>query len=149
MGKLDGKRIAFLQTDGVEQVELVKPLEAIKEEGAEATLVSLEEGEFQGFDHLDKADTFTADLAVSDADACDFDLEAGVLEGRTVTSFPSLKTDIRNAGGKWVDEEVHVDEGLITSRTPDDLPAFIDKAIEEFCEGEHEEQARSVEAAAS
>jgi len=193
MGKLDGKKIAFLQTDGVEQVELVKPLEAIKEEGAEATLVSLEEGEFQGFDHLDKADTFAADLAVSDADAGDFDglvlpggvanpdflrvdedavafvrgffeqakpvaaichgpwtlVEAGVLEGRTVTSFPSLKTDIRNAGGEWVDEEVHVDEGLVTSRTPDDLPAFIDKAIEEFCEGEHEEQARSVESAAS
>ena len=76
-------------------------------------------------------------------------MEAGVLEGRTVTSFPSLKTDIRNAGGEWVDEEVHVDEGLVTSRTPDDLPAFIDKAIEEFCEGEHEEQARSVESAAS
>jgi protease I len=193
MGKLDGKKIAFLQTDGVEQVELVKPLEAIKDEGAEVTLVSLEEGEFQGFDHLDKADTFTADLAASDADAGDFDglvlpggvanpdflrldddavafvrgffeqakpvaaichgpwtlVEADVLKGRTVTSFPSLQTDIRNAGGTWVDEEVHVDEGLVTSRKPDDLPAFIEKAIEEFCEGEHEEQARSVETAAS
>ncbi len=193
MGKLDGKKIAFLQTDGVEQVELVKPMEAIKEAGAEVTLVSLEQGEFQGFDHLDKADTFTADLAAADADAGDFDglvlpggvanpdflrveedavafvrgffeqakpvaaichgpwtlVEANVLKGRTVTSFPSLQTDIRNAGGTWVDEQVHVDEGLVTSRTPDDLPAFIDKAIEEFCEGEHEDQARSVESAAS
>ena len=192
MGKLNGKKIAFLQTDGVEQVELMGPLEAIQGEGADTTLVSLEQGEFQGFNHLDKGDTFTADVAVADADAGDYDglvlpggvanldflrvdedavafvrsffeqakpvaaichgpwtlVEAGVLQGRTITSWPSLRTDITNAGGTWVDEEVHVDQGLVTSRKPDDIPAFSAKAIEEFAEGRHEEQARSVGAGA-
>jgi protease I len=64
-------------------------------------------------------------------------VEADVVRGRTVTSWPSLKTDIENAGGRWVDEEVHVDQGLVTSRKPDDLPAFCAKAIEEFAEGRH------------
>src|ERR687893_1315974 len=71
-------------------------------------------------------------------------VEADVVRGRTLTSWPSLQTDIRNAGGNWVDEEVVVDEGFVTSRKPDDLPAFCAKAVEEFCEGEHSEQARSV-----
>jgi protease I len=75
-------------------------------------------------------------------------IDAGVLSGRKVTSWPSLKTDLRNAGANWVDEEVVVDEGLVTSRKPDDLPAFCAKAVEEFCEGEHSEQARSVGASA-
>ncbi len=66
-------------------------------------------------------------------------VEAGVVKGRTLTSFPSLQTDIRNAGGTWVDEEVHVDAGLVTSRKPDDLPAFNAKIIEEFAEGEHDQ----------
>jgi protease I len=74
-------------------------------------------------------------------------VEAGVLKGRTITSWPSLQTDIRNAGGNWVDEEVHVDEGLVSSRNPDDLPAFTDKIIEEFCEGKHEEMAASAQGA--
>lgn len=65
-------------------------------------------------------------------------VEADVVEGRTVTSYPSLQSDIRNAGGEWVDEEVVVDEGLVTSRNPDDLPAFCDKVVEEFEEGRHE-----------
>ncbi|MCW3001826.1 MAG: type 1 glutamine amidotransferase [Conexibacter sp.] len=65
-------------------------------------------------------------------------VEAGVVSGRTLTSWPSLQTDIRNAGGTWVDEEVHVDQGLVTSRKPDDLPAFNAKMIEEFAEGEHQ-----------
>jgi len=187
MGKLDGKKVAVLFTDGVEQVELDKPVEGLKGEGAEVTFLTLEPGEVQAFNHLDHADKVKVDTAVKDADASDFDalllpggvanpdflradedavsfvrsfveqakpigaichgpwtlVEADVLKGRTITSFPSLQTDIRNAGGNWVDEEVHVDEGLVTSRNPDDLPAFTDKIIEEFCEGKHEEMAAS------
>jgi protease I len=67
-------------------------------------------------------------------------IEAGVVDGRTVTSWPSLQTDLRNAGAEWVDEEVHVDQGLVTSRKPDDLPAFNAKIVEEFAEGVHEGQ---------
>jgi protease I len=186
-GKLDGKKIAFLFTDGVEQVELDKPAEAVKEAGADIEYVSLEEGEIQAFNHLDHGDKVKVDKAVSAADVSDYDglvlpggvanpdllrgdddavafvrsfveaakpigvichgpwtlVEAGVLKGRTITSWPTLKTDIENAGGNWVDEEVHVDEGLVSSRNPDDLPAFCEKIVEEFCEGEHEEMAAS------
>ena len=74
-------------------------------------------------------------------------VEADVLRGRTITSWPSLQTDIRNAGGRWVDEEVVVDEGLVSSRKPDDLPAFCAKLVEEFCEGVHEGQRQSVSSA--
>ena len=74
-------------------------------------------------------------------------VEADVLNGRTITSWPSLQTDIRNAGGTWVDEEVVVDEGLVSSRNPDDLPAFCSKIVEEFCEGVHEGQRESVSTA--
>jgi protease I len=76
-------------------------------------------------------------------------VEAGVVRGRTVTSWPSLQTDIRNAGGNWVDKEVVVDQGLVTSRKPDDLPAFNKKMIEEFAEGKHAGQKRSVQAGAT
>jgi protease I len=185
MGKLDGKKIAFLATDGVEQVELTEPREAVENEGAETQLISLEEGQIQGFEHLDKKDKFRVDKAVSDADASDYDglvlpggvanpdalrtdqdavsfvraffeagkpvgaichapwtlIEADVVDGLKVTSWPSLKTDLRNAGAEWVDEEVVVDRGLTTSRKPDDLPAFNGKIVEEFCEGKHEELA--------
>lgn len=182
--RLEGKKIAFLATDGVEQVELTRPWDAVREAGAETTLVSIEAGSIQGFNHLDKADTFDVDATVDEVSASEFDglvlpggvanpdalrmngtavdfvrdffeqskpvaaichapwtlIEAGVVEGRTLTSWPSLKTDIRNAGGHWVDEEVHVDSGFVTSRKPDDLDAFCDKAIEEFHEGKHAEQ---------
>ena len=178
---LTGKRIAFLAADGVEQVELTKPWDAIKSAGATVQLVSLESGEIQGVNHMDKGDKFTVDRVVSDVNANDYDglvlpggvanpdflrndddavkfvreffnlskpvaaichgpwtlVEAGVVQGRTLTSWPSIQTDIRNAGGNWVDEEVHVDNGLVTSRKPDDLDAFCAKAIEEFAEGAH------------
>ena len=75
-------------------------------------------------------------------------VEADVVKGRTLTSWPSLRTDIRNAGGEWVDEQVHVDQGLVTSRKPDDLPAFCDKLVEEICEGRHEQQALQTAGAA-
>jgi protease I len=187
MGKLDGKKIAFLATDGVEQIELTQPWEAVKEAGAEVELLSLEDGQLQGFDHLDHGDKFDVDKKVSDADAGDYDglvlpggvanpdflradddavafvraffeagkpvgaichgpwtlIDAGVVEGLTLTSWPSIKTDLINAGAKWVDEEVHVDRGLTTSRKPDDLPAFCAKIVEEFCEGKHEELAEA------
>ena len=183
--KLNGKKIAFLATDGFEQVELTQPWESIKNAGAQVELISLETGEIQGFNHTDKGDTFKVDKTVEDVSASDYNglvlpggvhnpdalrtnekavkfikaffeqqkpvaaichgpwtlIEAGVVEGRTLTSWPSLKTDIENAGGKWVDEQVVVDEGFVTSRNPDDLDAFCAKAIEEFCEGQHEKQA--------
>jgi protease I len=191
MGKLDGKKVAALFTDGVEQVELEKPVEGLKGEGAEVEFVTLEAGEVQAFNHLDHGDKIQVDKEVKDADASDYDalllpggvanpdflrmdedavsfvrsfveqakpigvichgpwtlVEAGVLKGRTITSWPSLQTDIRNAGGNWVDEEVVVDEGLTSSRNPDDLPAFTEKIIEEFCEGKHEEMAASAQGA--
>jgi deglycase len=184
-GELQGKKVAFLATDGVEQVEYTEPRKAIEHAGADVQLVSLKVGEIQGFNHLDKGDTFPVDVAVADARTEDYDglvlpggvanpdamrlhpeavgfvrsffeggkpvaaichaswmlVEADVVRGRTLTSWPSLKTDIENAGGTWVDEEVHVDQGLVTSRKPDDLPAFNAKTIEEFAEGVHEGQA--------
>ena len=183
-GALDGKRVAFLAADGVEQIELTEPWEAVKDAGAEVELVSVESGEIQGFNHLDKADTFTVDKTVSEASASEYDglvlpggvanpdflrtsaeavsfirsffeehkpvsaichapwtlIEADVVSGRTVTSWPSLQTDLRNAGAEWVDKEVVVDSGLTTSRKPDDLEAFCAKTIEEIAEGRHERQ---------
>jgi protease I len=191
--ELKGKKIAVLATDGVEQVELTEPRKAIEEAGATTELVSLDDGEILGFNHLDHGDTFKVDRKVAGASAGDYDgllvpggvangdflradedavrfvaefarahkpiaaichapwvlVEAGLVEGRTLTSWPSLKTDIRNAGGTWVDEEVHVDNGLVTSRKPDDIPAFSAKAIEEFAEGRHEQMPQPSGAAAS
>jgi len=187
MGKLDGKTIAFLAADGVEQVELTEPWKAVENEGGKPELISLEEGSIQGFEHLDHGERFDVDKAVSDADAADYDglvlpggvanpdflradsdavafvraffeagkpvgaichgpwtlIDAGVVDGLEVTSWPSIKTDLVNAGAEWVDEEVVVDRGLTTSRKPDDLPAFCSKIVEEFCEGVHEELAAS------
>jgi deglycase len=183
--RLQDKKVAFVATDGVEQVELTEPWKAVEAEGGKPELISIESGEIQGFNHLDKADKFSVDQTAGDAKADDYDglvlpggvanpdrlrtdenvvgfvraffeagkpvavichgpwtlVEADVVRGRTLTSWPSLATDIRNAGGEWVDEEVHVDNGLVTSRKPDDLPAFCDKLVEEICEGRHDQQA--------
>jgi protease I len=176
MGKLDGKRIAFLATEGVEQVELERPLQAARAEGAETTLINLSNEPVHAFKHLDRGKDFPADAAVSDVSADEFDglvlpggvanpdrlrtdqdavrfvrgffdrrkpvaaichgpwtlIEAGVIGGRTLTSWPSLRTDIENAGGHWVDERVHVDGELVTSRKPDDLDAFCTSMIDCF-----------------
>jgi protease I len=186
-GELQGKTIAFLATDGVEQVEYTEPRKAVEAAGGTAQLVALEPGQIQGFNHLDKGDTFPVDKAVSEASADDYDglvlpggvanpdalradkqavefvrsffeagkpvasichgawtlVEADVVRGRTLTSWPSIRTDIENAGGTWVDAEVHTDRGLVTSRKPDDLPAFNAKLVEEFAEGVHQEQAQA------
>lgn len=174
-------RIAFLTApEGVEQIELTEPWQAAKDAGHEPVLVSTESGEVQGFDHLDKADTFPVDAVVGEAAAESFDalvlpggvanpdflrmderavsfvreffergrpvaaichapwtlVEADVLRGRVLTSWPSLRTDIRNAGGTWVDEQVHIcDQGpgkLVTSRRPDDLKAFCAAFLDVF-----------------
>lgn len=174
--ELSGKRVAFLFTEGVEQVELTEPLKAIREAGGEAETISLESGTVQMWQHFDKGDEIEADKAVSEADASDYDalvlpggvanpdqlraddgavafvraffdqrkpvgvichgpwtlVEADVLRGKTLTSWPSVRTDVENAGATWVDEEVHIDDGLISSRKPDDLPAFCKAIVEEF-----------------
>ena len=189
--KLNGRRVAFLATDGVEQSELIEPWTAVAEADGEPELVSLEGGEIQGFDHFDKADAFPVDVTVDDADPGDYDalvlpggvinpdilrtheramafvreffeqgkpvgaichgpwslVETGVVKGRTVTSWPSLRTDIENAGGTWKDEELVIDRGLFTSRKPADLPAFCKKLVEEVAEGEHAEQRRAAKEA--
>jgi protease I len=183
--RLDGKRVAFLATDGVEQIELTEPWKAVENEGGKPELVSLESGEIQGFEHLDHGEKFSVDRTVAEVSADDYEalvlpggvanpdflrgnehavrftraffeagkpvavichgpwtlVEADVVRGRTITSWPTVRTDIVNAGGNWVDEEVVVDQGLVSSRKPDDLPAFCDKLVEEFCEGRHEGQA--------
>ena len=163
------RTVAFLVApEGIEQVELTGPWEAVTEAGARPVLLSTEDGEVQAFNHLDKGDTFPVDVLVADADVADYDalvlpggvanpdnlrtdddavsfvrdfvasgkpvasichapwtlVEADAVRGRTLTSWPSLQTDLRNAGATWQDEEVVVDGNLITSRKPDDLPAF-------------------------
>jgi protease I len=174
--ELDGRRVAFLFTEGVEQVEVTEPLEAIRTAGAEADMVSLEAGQVQMFNHLDKGDQIEAEKAVKDADSSDYDalvlpggvanpdrlradqeavsfvrefaeqhkpigvichgpwtmVEADVVRGRTLTSWPSVQTDLRNAGATWVDEEVHIDDNIVSSRKPDDLPAFCKAIVETF-----------------
>lgn len=174
---LNDKTIALLATDGFEDSELTKPLEAVRAAGATVLIVSNKTGSINGKDGT----TITVDTIVDDVSASDYDglllpggvanpdimrmnktavafvraffdqhkpvaaichapwllIEADVVSGRKLTSWPSLRTDIINAGGDWVDESVVVDEGLVTSRNPDDLPDFCAKAVEEFGEGKH------------
>jgi protease I len=180
---LEGKKIAILAADGVEQVELEQPREAVQSAGADTELLSIEEGEIQAMNHdIDKGDKIAVDRLVSEASPDDYDalilpggtmnpdnlrqdehavrfvqdffragkpvgvichapwtlVEADLVRGRTLTSYPSVRTDIRNAGGNVVDEEVVTDQGLVSSRSPDDLPAFCTKIVEEFAEGRHQ-----------
>ena len=174
---LAGRRVAVLAADGVEQVELTTPVDALRQAGAVVELVSLEAGEIQAMNHdVDKGDRFPVDKTVADAKAGDYDallipggvanpdhlrvsedavklvrdfaerdkpiasichgpwmlVEADAVRGRTLTSWPSLKTDITNAGGDWEDKEVVVDQKFVTSRKPDDLPAFCEKVLQVF-----------------
>jgi protease I len=181
-GKLQGKKVAILATDGFEQSELFEPLKALLDAGAQAVIVAPKPGSIQGWKHAEPGDKVLVDLMLDEADADDFDAlvlpggvmnpdalrinpkavkfvkefhtarkpiaaichgpwllaEADIVEGRRVTSWPSLKTDLRNAGAEWTDAEVVCDRGLVTSRKPDDLPAFNRKLIEEIAEGRHE-----------
>ncbi len=185
--ELAGKRIAFLVApEGVEQVELTQPWQAVQDAGGSPVLVSTDDGAIQAFNHLDKGDTFPVDTTVADSGVGDFDalvlpggvanpdflrmqenvprwvgsffgagkpvavichgswtlIEAGVVSRRTLTSWPSLRTDLQNAGATWVDQEVVVDrpEGnpdrsgsvLVSSRKPDDLKAFCQALVAEF-----------------
>jgi len=172
-GELNGVRVAFLvANEGVEQVELIEPLRAVKAAGGVAEIVAPRPGETQAMNHLDKGDRFPVDRTTAEVTADDFDalvlpggvanpdqlrldgpaiefiqdmfdagkpaavichgpwslVEADLVSGRTLTSWPSLRTDIENAGGDWVDEEVQVCTSgpnvLVTSRRPDDLKAF-------------------------
>ncbi len=178
---LAGQRIAFVvANEGIEQVELTEPWNAVKEAGGELELVAPEGGKAQAMNHLDKADAFDVDVTTKEASVDRYDaivlpggvanpdrlrtdphavsfvrsmfnlgkpaavichgpwtlVEAGLVRDRTLTSWPSLHTDIENAGGHWVDEEVFVCENgpnvLVTSRKPDDLPSFCKTVVEVF-----------------
>ena len=178
---LSGKTIAFLvAAEGIEQVELTEPWQAVIDAGGTPRLVSPQQGQVQAYNHLDKGDLFDVDVTVDSADAAQYDalvlpggvvnpdalrtdatavaftksffdagkpvaaichapwtlVEAGVLSGRRMTSWPSLQTDLRNAGAEWVDEQVVVDSSgastLVTSRNPGDLKAFNEALVEAF-----------------
>ena len=173
---IKGKRVAFLATDGVEEVEYTEPRKAVEEAGGRAELISIKAGDIQAVNHMDKSNTYEVERTVTQADPADYDalvlpggvanpdflrmdadavrfvraffeagkpvaaichgpwtlVEAGVVDGRTLTSWPSLRTDLANAGATWVDEQVYVDGTLVTSRKPDDLPAFCETMIEQI-----------------
>ena len=166
--QLSGRKVAFLATDGVEQVELTAPWNALEQAGADLILVSDKADRIQAMNHHEKGQSFPVDTIVAAVTGRDFDalvlpggvgnpdtlrtnkdavrfvrefmeadkpvaaichapwllVEADSVRGRTITSWPSLETDIRNAGGAWVDKPVQLDQKLLTSRKPEDLPAF-------------------------
>lgn len=172
--QLEGRKVAFLATDGVEQVELTAPWNALKQAGAEVALVSDKQGEITSVNNKENGESFHVDLDVSKVTARDFDalvlpggvrspnklrtnndavefvrtfmqldkpvaaichgplmlVEADAVRGRTITSWPSLENEVRDAGGSWVDKQVQLDQKLLTSRKPDDLPAFCAKLVE-------------------
>lgn len=179
-GRLTGRTIAILATDGVEEVELVEPRRAVEKEGAVAQLISLDPEEIRAMRHdVEAAGAYPVDRVVSDVSPSDFDglllpggttnpdqlrqdpnavgfvrdfvtsgkpvgvichgpwtlVEADVVRGRTLTSYPSVRTDIRNAGGNVVDREVVVDGNLVSSRDPNDLPAFCSAVVDLFAQG--------------
>ncbi len=181
-GKLAGKRIAILATDGVERVELTEPRDAVTAQGARAEIVSIAGGTIRSMNNdLEPSDSFEVDTTAASASASDYDallmpggtvnadklrvdldvrafvqdifragtpvgaichaawtlIDADLARGRTLTSFPSVWTDLRNAGATVVDEEVVTDRGLVSSRSPDDLAAFCATIVAEFSESAH------------
>lgn len=173
MSDLQGRRVAFLVTNGYEPSELYSPWDTVVENGGEAVLISPESEEVSGGDHSQKVDLNIADANADDYDAlvlpggtknadqlrmnqdavkftkAFFDAdktvasichaawmlaEADVVKDRNMTSYPSLQTDLRNAGANWSDEELVVDGNLITSRTPKDLPAFNEAIVNKLTE---------------
>lgn len=176
---LSGRKVAVLATDGFEQSELERPVEALRAAGATVEVVAPKAGDIQGWEHHDKGRTVPVDRELASVHAGDYDaivlpggvmnpdalrlepkaidfvrsfaragkpiaaichgpwtlINAEAVEGRRMTSWPSLEADLKNAGADWVDEEVVVDHGLVTSRKPDDLPAFCEKMIEAFAGG--------------
>jgi protease I len=180
--RLNGKRVAILATDGVEQVELLQPRDALRAAGANTMVVAPHDGVIKGWDVHEWGQEIPVDVTLQQVSPNDFDalllpggvmnpdklrtdpgavtfvrsfatsgkpiaaichgpwmlVEAGVVQGRTLTSWPSLQTDIRHAGATWVDREVVTDQGLVTSRNPQDIPAFNRTMIEEFAEGVHQ-----------
>ncbi len=175
---LESRKVAILAADMFERVELEKPRKALEDAGADVDVVSIHDGEIEGFDHFVPASTVKVDRTVEEASPDDYDalmipggvgnpdqlrgdenavefvrgfhdagkpmavichgpwmlVESGVVRGKRVTSWPTLETDIRNAGGEWVDEKVVVDGNLVTSRKPDDIPAFNEKMLELFAD---------------
>lgn len=173
---LQGRRIAILATDGVEQSELEQPRRALDDAGATTHLIAPLDGSIQAMNHEEQGSRIPVDRTLAEARPGDYDalllpggvanpdllrmnehavqfvrefmladkpvaaichapwmlVEADAVAGRTLTSWPSLQTDIRNAGGKWVDDEVRIDHRLITSRKPEDLPAFCAAIVREF-----------------
>ena len=180
-GKLDGKRVAILATDGFEQSELTEPRRALEAAGARTEIISLHSGRIRGWRGGEWGDAVDVDKTVGQANPDDYDalvlpggvmnpdklrvdadavafvrkffdeqkpvgaichapwtlINAGVVKGRQMTSYPSLRQDLINAGARWIDAEVVTDNGLVTSRRPDDLPAFNAKLVEEIAEGAH------------
>ncbi|GAA4481229.1 type 1 glutamine amidotransferase domain-containing protein [Enteractinococcus fodinae] len=173
MSDIQGRRIAFLVTNGYEPSELTSPWDTVTDQGGEAVLVSPESDKVSSGDHSQKVDLHVAEAKAEDFDAlvlpggtknadkirmdqdsvnftrAFFDAnktvasichaawiltEADVVKDRNMTSYPSLQTDLRNAGANWSDEELVVDGNLITSRTPDDLPAFNEAIINKLTE---------------
>lgn len=178
--RLDGRKIAVLATDGVEQVELTEPVKALRAAGAEVHVVAPKPGSIRGWNHHDKADEIPVDRDLGSADPAGYDglvlpggvvnpdqlrlepraidfvrhfvragkpvaaichgpwtlIDAGGVDGRRMTSWPSLRADLANAGAAWVDEPVVVDRGLVTSRKPDDIPAFCAEAVKAFARDE-------------
>lgn len=185
---LNDRKVAVLATNGFEQIEYTKPVEALKEAGAEIHTIAPESGKIKAWDKDNWGEEFDVDKTINEANADDYNalllpggvmnpdqlrmnedaiefieeffakgkpisaichepqllIETDALKGRVVTSYPSLKTDLNNAGARWENREVITDQGLTTSRTPDDLDAFINKTLEEFSEGKHERQKTAI-----